>query len=37
LTFYSRYGDMYGIACAAAAALWLAQGLWNRRKRPGIL
>lgn len=37
LTFYSRYGDMYGIACAAATALWLARTGWNRRKRPGIL
>ena len=33
LTFYSRYGDMYGIACAAATALWLARAGWNRRKR----
>jgi apolipoprotein N-acyltransferase len=37
LTFYSRYGDMYGIACAAATALWLARTGWNRRKRRGIL
>lgn len=31
LTFYARFGDMYGIACAAAMALWLAQTLWKRR------
>ena len=32
LTFYARFGDMYGIACAGATALWLARTLWKRRK-----
>ena len=34
LTFYARFGDMYGIACAVATALWLATAAWKRRKRP---
>ena len=34
LTFYARYGDIYGIACAAATVLWLAAALRNRRKQP---
>jgi len=33
LTFYSRFGDMVGIACAVATVLWLARVLWKRRKR----
>jgi len=33
LTFYSRFGDMVGIACALATLMWLARVLWNRRKR----
>lgn len=33
LTFYARFGDMYGIACAVATALWLATAAWKRRKR----
>jgi apolipoprotein N-acyltransferase len=32
LTFYTRFGDMYGIACAVATALWLATAGWKRRK-----
>ena len=31
LTFYARYGDIYGIACAAATVLWLAAAIRNRR------
>lgn len=31
LTFYARFGDMYGIACAAATALWLASAARKRR------
>ncbi len=34
LTFYARYGDIYGIACAAATVLWLARSLGKRRKTP---
>lgn len=34
LTFYARFGDMYGIACAAATVLWLAAAIWKRRKPP---
>ncbi len=34
LTFYARFGDMYGIACAAATVLWLARTFWKRRKQP---
>ena len=34
LTFYARFGDMYGIACAAATVLWLATAVWKRRKQP---
>ncbi len=37
LTFYTRFGDMYGWACASAAMLWLVAALRPRRKRPGIL
>lgn len=33
LTFYTRYGDMYGIACAAATLLWLVPATWRQRKR----
>lgn len=32
LTFYARFGDMYGIACAVATVLWLASAAWKRRK-----
>ena len=32
LTFYARFGDMYGIACAAATLLWLARTFLQRRK-----
>lgn len=32
LTFHTRLGDMYGIACAAAMLLWLATAGWKRRK-----
>lgn len=32
LTFYARYGDIYGIACAAATVLWPLAALRNRRK-----
>ena len=31
LTFYARFGDMYGIACAVATVLWLAAAGWQRR------
>ena len=31
LTFYARFGDMYGIACAAATILWLAAEIRKRR------
>lgn len=37
LTFYTRYGDMYGIACAVAAALWLATAVWKRRNKQETL
>lgn len=37
LTFYARFGDMYGIACAAATGLWLARTLWKRRQEPDDL
>ncbi len=33
LTFYSRFGDMVGIACAVATLLWLVRALWKRRQR----
>lgn len=33
LTFYARFGDMYGIACAVATAWWLAAAGWKRRKQ----
>jgi apolipoprotein N-acyltransferase len=35
LTFYTRYGDMYGIACAAATLLWLVPATWKRRRGAG--
>ena len=35
LTFYTRFGDMYGIACAVATALWLAASLRRSRRSPG--
>ena len=34
LTFHARFGDMYGIACAAATVLWLVRTFWKRRKQP---
>jgi hypothetical protein len=34
LTFYARFGDMYGMACAIALGLWLAVAPAKRR-RPG--
>ena len=33
LTFYTRFGDMYGIACAVATVLWLATAMWKRKKQ----
>lgn len=33
LTFYCRYGDMYGMACAVATGLWLVATFWTRRKK----
>ena len=33
LTFYARYGDIYGIACAVATVLWLATAVGKRRKQ----
>jgi apolipoprotein N-acyltransferase len=33
LTFYARFGDMYGIACAVAMSLWLATAMWKRKKQ----
>ena len=32
LTFYSRFGDMYGIACAVATILWLAAAVRHSRR-----
>ena len=32
LTFYTRFGDMYGIACAAATVLWLAATFRRARR-----
>ena len=32
LTFYARFGDMYGIACAAATVLWLAASFRRARR-----
>ena len=32
LTFQARFGDMYGIACAAATVLWLAASIWRARR-----
>ena len=32
LTFYTRFGDMYGLACAVATVLWLATAMWKRKK-----
>ena len=29
LTFYTRFGDMYGLACAVATVLWLATAMWR--------
>jgi hypothetical protein len=34
LTFYARFGDIYGMACAAATVLWLARTIWKRRRLP---
>ena len=34
LTFYARFGDMYGIACAAATTLWLVVALRRGRREP---
>ena len=36
LTFYTRFGDIGGVPCAAATALWLIAG-WFRNRRKGIL
>ncbi|MGD9782844.1 MAG: apolipoprotein N-acyltransferase [Kiritimatiellia bacterium] len=33
LTFYAQYGDIYGIACAAATVLWLLAAVGKRRKQ----
>ncbi len=35
LTFYARFGDMYGIACAAATVLWLAASFRRARRERG--
>ena len=35
LTFYTRFGDIGGVPCAAATALWLAAGWLRARRRPG--
>ncbi len=36
LTFYTRFGNIGGVPCAAATALWLLAG-WFRNRRKGIL
>ncbi|MBR4250717.1 MAG: apolipoprotein N-acyltransferase [Kiritimatiellae bacterium] len=36
LTFYTRFGNIGGVPCAAATALWLIAG-WFRNRRKGIL
>ena len=33
LTMYTRFGDIYGIACAVATGLWLIATGWARRTR----
>lgn len=33
LTFYARFGDMYGIACATATVFWLFSAWWRRRQK----
>lgn len=35
LTLYARMGDIYGLACVVATALWLGAGAWSRRRRRG--
>jgi len=37
LTFYARFGDMYGIACAAATTLWLVVALRRGRREPAAV
>ena len=36
LTFYTRFGDIGGVPCAAATALWLAAGWVQNRRRKGL-
>lgn len=36
LTFYTRFGDIGGVPCAAATALWLAAGWLRGRRRKGL-
>ena len=36
LTFYTRFGDIGGVPCAAATALWLAAGWLQGRRRKGL-
>lgn len=36
LTFYTRFGDIGGVPCAAATALWLAAGWLQNRRRKGL-
>ena len=36
LTFYARFGDIGGVPCAAATALWLAAGWLQNRRRKGL-
>lgn len=33
LTFYARFGDIYGIACAIATVFWLLSAWWHQRKK----
>ena len=36
LTFYTRFGNIGGVPCAAATALWLAAGWLQGRRRKGL-
>lgn len=36
LTFYTRFGDIGGVPCAAATDLWLAAGWLRGRRRKGL-
>jgi len=32
-TFYNRHGDWFGWSCVGAAAFFLAERIWRRRRR----